>query len=81
MTKEPAFPGVGDVAWTERAMKSGFVNEYTLVSGMSLRDYFAAAAMQGLLAGCSGAHPSMGTVVHITAYEIADNMLAARDKP
>lgn len=50
-----------------------FVIEPT--SGMSLRDYFAAKAMQGQL--------DEGTIEHIVerAYEIADAMLAARATP
>jgi hypothetical protein len=45
--------------------------------GMSLRDYFAAAAMQGLMArfGAYGA----GTIAHV-AYIVADAMIAERDK-
>jgi hypothetical protein len=45
--------------------------------GMSLRDYFAAKAMQALLAG--GAHPN---VHHLAAdaYKAADAMLEERDK-
>lgn len=42
--------------------------------GMSLRDYFAAAALQGILAAN---HTHFDVSEH--AYKIADAMLAARD--
>jgi len=50
------------------------------VSGMSLRDYFAAKAMQGILAGN---HPITHeldclNITAITAYKMADAMLEAR---
>jgi len=59
--------------------------------GMSLRDYFAAAAMQGLMGNSGGpwqANPSSGTGwcncdaddVASVAYNIADAMLAARTR-
>ena len=44
--------------------------------GMSLRDYFAAKAMQGLLAGSYSALPAPG--VAEWSYKQADAMLAAR---
>ena len=47
-------------------------------NGMSLRDYFAAKAMQGLLA-CS-IQPQSGPDMYARdAYTIADAMLLARD--
>lgn len=62
----PAFP---------RTRKTGEV-------GMSLRDYFAAKAMQGLLAcnalyGVEESKPDLA----IDAYEHADAMIAARSQP
>lgn len=53
-----------------------------LGEGMSLRDYFAAKAMQGVLAACGS---SKGVVTYDTnmvagsAYEMADAMLKARE--
>lgn len=50
--------------------------------GMSLRDYFAAKAIQGLLAQSCGT--ALGSdLIHGAqyAYQMADAMLAARDKP
>lgn len=48
-----------------------------LAEGMSLRDYFAAKAMQGMLADPE-VIPNIGTAT--TAYEMADAMLRARSK-
>lgn len=55
------------------------------LSEMTLRDYFAAAALQGLLANgwCSEAReiaPAVGNrEVAIDAFRLADAMLKARD--
>lgn len=46
-------------------------------SGMTLRDYFAAAALQGLL--CNGGGPSWDGDAK-NAYQAADAMLKAREK-
>ena len=50
--------------------------------GMTLRDYFAAAAMQGLCASFSG--PCLDDVfvtgVARRAFDVADAMLAARER-
>jgi len=46
-------------------------------TGMSLRDYFAAKAMQGMLAD-PDVTPNMRTAQ--TAYEMADAMLRARSQ-
>lgn len=62
----PAFPG-------EPAMRFGQTNEYN--QGMSLRDFFAAKAMHGLLA--SGDKRAYRIIVD-DAYEMADAMLKAR---
>lgn len=45
-------------------------------SGMSLRDYFAAAALTGICAY----HPGSTPDATAQAYEMADAMLAARNK-
>ena len=45
--------------------------------GMTLRDYFAAAAMQGMIA--AGENYSTGELCEY-AYGVADDMLALRDK-
>ncbi|MEG7517168.1 hypothetical protein JW294_15695 [Morganella morganii] len=50
--------------------------------GMSLRDYFAAKAMQGILVNTERNEFSFGKVNEIAskAYELADAMLRAREK-
>jgi hypothetical protein len=50
--------------------------------GMSLRDYFAAAAMQGILAGVESEYHTQlsGTSYAFIAYTVADAMLAERKK-
>ena len=60
----PAFPSLrelGDIATTD--------------DGMSLRDYFAAAAMQGI---CASGPMIANDVIAQEAYAIADAMLDAR---
>lgn len=54
------------------------VDNHRFESGMTLRDYFAAKAMQGICADPSIA-PSLDEIVGI-AYTVADAMLAERDK-
>jgi hypothetical protein len=71
MNKEtggPAFPSANAVTVGEY-VSSGH-------SGMTLRDYFAAKAMQGKLAG--GASGS--DYIAMLAYEYADAMLKAREE-
>lgn len=48
---------------------------YVATDGMELRDYFAAAAMTGVVRARSDADN-----IAVTAYEIADAMLEARKK-
>lgn len=48
--------------------------------GMTLRDYFAAKALQGLCADPNTANAKREDVV-AECYELADTMLAARVKP
>lgn len=49
--------------------------------GMSLRDYFAAKAMQGIMSRVDGHHPA-DTKIEIGqwCYRVADAMLKAREK-
>jgi hypothetical protein len=54
-------------------------SESVFFSGMSLRDYFAAAAMQGTLAGPTGG-PNTYEGLADAAYSAADAMLAARER-
>ena len=46
--------------------------------GMSLRDYFAAKAMQAIITGNNADHCSLGLGTAKDAYIVADAMLAAR---
>ena len=65
--KQFAFPSTGGTpedSW-------GFLNE-----GMELRDYFAAKAMQGVIAH----QPQQCSLAAGSAYEYADAMLEARKK-
>jgi hypothetical protein len=52
-----------------------------LFSGMTLRDYFAAKAMQGMIANDWPMH-GLGSVAHlaVSAYGMADAMLLERAK-
>lgn len=76
----PAFPVTADVL-TDFSISTG--NRH--MTGMSLRDYFAAAAMQGLIAAGFASVPEGETgddtndYVAGRAYYIAEAMLVARD--
>ncbi len=54
------------------------VSDDLCATGMTLRDYFAAAALQGLLADPSNGNPYRGNAE--SAYIYADAMLAEREK-
>jgi hypothetical protein len=64
MKHAPAFPSETMLGWE---------------SGMTLRDYFAAKAMQGILSGYT--HGSIPPTESLTpaSYKIADAMLKARE--
>ena len=47
--------------------------------GMTLRDYFAAKAMQGILASPTTDPTSDSLAIAKAAYEMADDMLKARE--
>ncbi|WP_223528322.1 hypothetical protein [Pseudomonas sp. A-RE-23] len=72
---QPAFP-VGDYDHMIFNPKSVAETKRQL-SGMNLRDYFAAKALQGMLAGDAEWIASEG-VAATRAYKMADAMLAAR---
>ena len=57
--------------------KPAFPSEHS--NGMFLRDYFAAAALQGLLAGMQKGQEAQVLFVPTAAYKIADIMVEARD--
>jgi hypothetical protein len=54
--------------------------EQTMFDGMSLRDYFAAKAMQGMLAACTGWSDAYQERMAKTSYMMADQMLIERQK-
>lgn len=66
------------------ANKEGtWIEETPGQSGMALRDYFAAKAMQAFcstLGGVSPNSPPYWNVLAIDAYEVADAMMKAREK-
>lgn len=68
-----AFPMLGSVAYN---------SDWDIDPGMTLRDYFAAKAMQGILVNAERNKFSFGKVDEIAskAYELADAMLRAREK-
>jgi hypothetical protein len=73
-TGGPAFPS------KKRVYRAGFPTaEFEPVGGMTLRDYFAAKAMQGVVSGLS----TRGELLNykqcaLFSYELADAMLAAQ---
>lgn len=67
MNNEPAFP--------LQSIGPDFAPGW---SGMTLRDYFAAKAMQGFAADPNTAQSPIKAIAH-TAYEWADAMLAERE--
>ena len=54
-----------------------FPNEYNY--GISKRDYFAAHAMQGMLASCMGWTDAEQERMARTSYKMADQMLIERE--
>ena len=71
----PAFPR--DTKW----ILDGSVSQ-SGSKGMSLRDWFAGMALQGLLAGNTGEYSSESYARNSSAhaYQVADAMLAARER-
>jgi hypothetical protein len=69
---EPAFPvPVGEREFWDRE-ENGSPN------GMSLRDYFAAAAMQGFVSSYPNGAAGDAEAISHDSYTLADAMLAAR---
>ena len=71
MNNTPAFPTSN---WQKIAPMASGYNE-----GMTLRDYFAAKAMQGLLARIGNDKMNVHDVLAQRTYQIADAMLKARE--
>jgi len=70
----PAFPVHPDMAAQLGCVPS------SSDAGMSLRDYFAAKAMQGITSTLSGTAPVLYDAIADDAYTIADAMLKAREQ-
>ena len=70
MNNPPAFPVSHDMA-----LLIGLENAY----GMTLRDYFAAKAMQALIARETKLNPDLMMYAG-AAYDVADAMLKAREQ-
>ena len=78
MNNPPAFPGK-QKALLIKSEHSDIAKEYEIdQNGMTLRDYFAAKAMQGI---CSSRPGNLMTSARIAAeaYDLANAMLKARD--
>ena len=78
----PAFPGGERWRTVDLAGNEENYSRAPFQRGLSLRDYFAAKAMQGILSGpCSrdGVSLAEWADVPVHAYAIADAMLAARE--
>ena len=77
MNNPPAFPGK-QKALLIQSEHSNLASEYEIEhNGMSLRDYFAAKAMQGMLS-----EPSLKATTKefaFKSYELADAMLKERE--
>ena len=71
MNNPPVFP-------TEKHLRTDLPIEEQ--RGMTLRDYFAAKAMQGITSTLSGTAPVLYDAIADDAYEIADAMLKAREQ-
>lgn len=53
--------------------------DFTYIHGATLRDYFAAKAMQGMLAACTGWSEDQQERLAKCSYSMADEMLKARE--
>ena len=73
MNNPLAFPG--ERRYVVGSEGHGYCEEKRAESGMTLRDYFAARALQGLIQLGYAAAPGLGR----RAYEYADEMLKSRD--
>jgi len=65
------------------AFAMGFANDtnHFIQCGMTLRDYFAAKAMQTLICNATSIGKLNGITIAQNAYNMADAMLAERSKP
>jgi hypothetical protein len=90
MNRQPAFPTIweNDGDMNNSAPDGAVVPPGGLrhMQGMTMRDYFAAAALQGLIVTAPGAlsetanDDKPGSLIVMAAYEFADAMLKEREK-
>ena len=73
MNDTPAFPR----PFSEDTYLEGI--DYLAQDGMTMRDYFAAKAMQGMLAACTGWSEAQQERLAKCSYAMADAMLKARE--
>lgn len=79
----PAFPGTHTEYLSAFGAGAMTIPREVAHGGMSLRDYFAAQAMQALVSACDSTGAWMGNdTVNVPqhAYAMADAMLAEREK-
>ncbi len=83
----PAFPSPEQIESCTRTQTGVFHRPYVPAqSGMALRDYLAAAALQGMLANTDQQdanlhrHGELSRLLAINCYEFADAMIAERNK-
>ena len=69
MKNIPAFP-----------LEMVYTQENEKFNGMTLRDYFAAKAMQGMLAACAGWSENAQERLAKCSYKMADEMLKRREE-
>ena len=73
----------GGHAFPRKGSDSNEPEQASWQSGMTLRDYFAAAALTGMVSNLNSYEEGHGGVTDTysgLAYKYADSMLAARDK-
>lgn len=79
-TGGPAFPSEGG----HKFVSGNEIRKTLPSSGMTLRDYFSAKAMQGMLGNTKGSFGTAYEAANLNlagaSYAIADAMLAARTK-
>ena len=75
----PAFPSK-QKALMIKSEHIDIASEYEIEhNGMTLRDYFAAKAMQGMLAACTGWSEAQQERLAKCSYAMADEMMKARE--
>ena len=79
MSNQPAFP-LNTPKWHESVSDAGF-QDIDFTMGMTLRDYFAAKAMQSFLEEvASGSDQHFYKDIAIGSYRVADAMMKAREQ-